>query len=49
VAQLVEVARHLRGQAGARQVLNAKVGLTHCNGGFMQGEPCIATVNILKV
>ena len=48
IAQLVEVANHLRGQAGTRQVKGAKVGLTHCNGGFMQGEPCVSTVNILK-
>jgi acetyl-CoA acetyltransferase len=48
VAQLVEIANHLRGTAGARQVKGAKVGMTHCNGGFMQGEPCVATVNILK-
>jgi len=48
VAQLVEITPHLRGQAGDRQVEGTKVGLTHCNGGFMQGEPCAATVNILK-
>ncbi len=48
VAQLVEISTHLRGLAGKRQVEGAKVGLTHCNGGFMQGEPCVCTINILK-
>ncbi len=48
VAQLVEITSHLRANAGERQVHGAKVGLTLCNGGFMQGEPCVATVNILK-
>jgi acetyl-CoA C-acetyltransferase len=49
VAQLVEITTHLRGQAGDRQVHGARVGLTHCNGGFMQGEPCVSTINILKL
>jgi acetyl-CoA C-acetyltransferase len=33
VAQAVEVVRHLRGEAGERQVKNAKYGLTHNVGG----------------
>lgn len=37
VAQVVEVVGHLRGEAGARQVEGAKVGLTHCTGGGIAG------------
>lgn len=37
VAQIVEVVRHLRGEAGSRQVEGAKVGLTHCTGGGISG------------
>jgi acetyl-CoA acetyltransferase len=48
IAQIIEITEQLRGEAGARQVKNAAVGLTHCNGGFMQGEPCVSTINILK-
>ena len=36
-AQIVEVVRQLRGQAGNRQVEGAKVGLTHCTGGGISG------------
>jgi len=36
-AQIVEVVRQLRGQAGDRQVDDAKVALTHCTGGGISG------------
>ena len=36
-AQVVEIVRQLRGQAGARQVENAKVGMTHATGGGISG------------
>ena len=36
-AQIVEVVRQLRGEAGNRQVESAKVGLTHCTGGGISG------------
>jgi len=37
LAQTNEMVMQLRGQAGARQVKNAKVGLTHCTGGGIYG------------
>ncbi len=37
VAQVCEAIWQLRGQAGARQVKNAKVALTHCTGGGISG------------
>jgi acetyl-CoA acetyltransferase len=37
LAQTAEIVWQLRGQAGARQVKNAKVGLTHCTGGGIYG------------
>ena len=37
LAQTTEIVWQLRGQAGARQVKNAKVGLTHCTGGGIYG------------
>ncbi len=50
VAQVVEVVRQLRGEAGARQISGAKVGLAHCRGGKAQGvEGTACTVNILTV
>jgi benzoylsuccinyl-CoA thiolase BbsB subunit len=36
-AQAVEVVRQLRGEAGARQVEGAKVGLSHATGGGIAG------------
>jgi acetyl-CoA acetyltransferase len=36
-AQVVEIVRQLRGQAGARQVEGAKVGLSHATGGGISG------------
>jgi benzoylsuccinyl-CoA thiolase BbsB subunit len=37
VAQIVEIVRQLRGEAGQRQVENAKVGLSHATGGGVSG------------
>jgi acetyl-CoA acetyltransferase len=36
-AQVVEIVRQLRGEAGGRQVLKARVGLTHATGGGITG------------
>ena len=36
-AQVVEIVRQLRGQAGPRQVEGAKVGMTHATGGGISG------------
>ncbi len=49
VAQIVEIVWHLRGEAGKRQVPDAKVGLAHCLGGVVDGLDLGAcTVHILK-
>ena len=42
VANIYEVVTHLRGQAGARQVENAKVGMAHVIG---LGSAC--TIHVL--
>ncbi len=50
VAQIVELVWQLRGQAGERQVANAKVGLAHVIGGEVTGlESGAVAVHILKV
>lgn len=48
VAQVVEIVRHLRGEAGARQVAGAKVGLAQCMGGDLDGDTKSCTVAILS-
>jgi len=48
VAQVVELARQLRGEAGDRQIQRAKVGLAHCRGGKASGiEGAACTVIIM--
>ena len=47
IANLYEVAAHLRGVAGARQVSGAKIGLAHvCNGTPDRGSACV--IHILE-
>lgn len=48
VAQVVELVRQLRGEAGARQIEDPRVGLAHCRGGKAVGiEGAACTVQIL--
>ncbi len=48
VAQVVEIVRQLRGEAGDRQVEGAAVGVAHCRGGKAAGvEGAACTVQVL--
>lgn len=48
VAQVVELVRQLRGEAGVRQIEGAHVGVAHCRGGKAVGiEGAACTVQIL--
>lgn len=50
VAQVVELVRQLRGEAGPRQIEGARVGVAHCRGGKAAGiEGAACTVNVLTV
>lgn len=47
IANIYEISLHLRGEAGARQVENARIGLTHVVGGMTgMGSSCV--VHILE-
>lgn len=48
VAQICELVEQLRGEAGARQVAGAKVGIAHNGGGFRQGDVGSVCVHILQ-
>lgn len=48
VAQICEVFWQLRGEAGARQVEGAMVGLTENGGGMVKGEPAAMAIHVLS-
>lgn len=49
VAQIYEIAKQLRGEAGNRQINNARMGLAHCRGGLVTGtEGAACVVSILR-
>jgi acetyl-CoA acyltransferase len=47
IAQLVELTNQLRGSAGARQRIGAKIALAECSGGEIGADSAVATVTIL--
>lgn len=49
VAQICEIVWQLRGDAGERQVQNAKVGLTHNSGGRIGEDSAAVGIHIFKV
>jgi acetyl-CoA acetyltransferase len=49
VRQIVEIAWHLRQEAGQRQVPQAKVGLAHILGGGVGIDPAAETIHILTI
>ncbi len=49
VAQIYEIFSQLRGEAGDRQVKNAKLGLTENGGGLVKGDPAAVSVHIFAV
>ncbi len=49
VAQVVEVVTQLRGEAGARQVAKARVGLAQIMGGSQDGDAQACTVHIVSM
>jgi acetyl-CoA acetyltransferase len=46
LVQVVEIVRQLRGEAGKRQVKDARIGLTHNMGGDMEGDVRSCVVSI---
>jgi len=48
IAQLAEAALQLRGDAGGRQVRNARIGLTHNAGGWIDRDPAVCVLHILE-
>lgn len=46
IAQVHEVVTQLRGEAGARQVEGARIGMAHCAGGFLDGDVAVSAVHL---
>jgi acetyl-CoA acetyltransferase len=49
IAQTHEIVTQLRGEAGSRQVEGARVGLTHCVGGFITHDAAASSVHLFTV
>ena len=47
-AMIVELAQQLRGEAGARQVANARVGLAENGGGLMGFDEAACVVTLVE-
>ena len=48
ISQIIELVRQLRGQAGRRQVENARVALQHNGGGFIHTDTASCFIHILR-
>ena len=48
IAQVHEIVTQLRGEGGFRQVAGARTGLTHCVGGFLDGDAASSCIHILQ-
>jgi acetyl-CoA acetyltransferase len=46
IAQVHEIVTQLRGEAATRQVHGARIGLTHCAGGFLDGDVASSAIHI---
>ncbi len=49
ISQAYEIWLQLRGEAGDRQVKDARVGMTHNGGGMVRGEAAATTVHLFSV
>lgn len=47
LCQIVEVAQHLRGQAGERQVPGARLGAAVNTGGLINADPALVSITVL--
>jgi acetyl-CoA acetyltransferase len=48
IAQVHEIVTQLRGDAGPRQVDGAQIGMTHCVGGFVDGQVASSSVHVFE-
>ena len=48
ISQIIEIVKQLRGQAGQRQVEDARIGLQHNAGGFIHTDTACCVMHILK-
>jgi acetyl-CoA acetyltransferase len=48
LAQVHEIVTQLRAEASARQVEGARIGITHCVGGFVDGQVASSSVHVLE-